>query len=69
MSKTDLEAWTFAQAMEAVREFFKDDEKFIMWWATANPNLGYLRPLDLIIRGRTKRLIQFIQNSRDGFHE
>jgi hypothetical protein len=48
-------------AFDLVNEFFKDENKTKMWFATKNPLLGGFKPNDMIKLGRTKKLVQFIE--------
>lgn len=52
------------KSYELVSEFFKRcATKTHMWFQTANPQLGGLRPDDLILLGRAHKLLQFVENS------
>lgn len=42
-------------------KFFKDPEKSDQWLRTKNPLLG-MRPWDLILMGKSERLMKFIKN-------
>jgi hypothetical protein len=49
-----------------VCNFFSDEEKARIWFATSNPLLGDLSPNEMIMLGRIKKLDEFIQNSLAG---
>lgn len=53
----------WATAINLVAEFFKDDDKTILWFHTPNPLLGEQTPRDMIRFGRSKKLIKFIRNA------
>ena len=56
-----IEEW--AIAINLVGSFFNSSEKTIMWFKIPNPLLGNMTPRDMIRIGRSKRLMQFIQNA------
>jgi uncharacterized protein (DUF2384 family) len=47
-------------AISLVAQFFKDQQKTILWFKTPNPLLGDVTPRDMIRLGRFKKLRQFI---------
>jgi len=54
-----------AGALEFVAEVFDGDrEKTKFWIKTPNPNFGGASPRDLIIRGRYRKVLQFILAAR-----
>jgi hypothetical protein len=53
------------EAIEFVRLFFDDDSKTIRWWGTENPQLGGVRPLDMLVLGKKDKLIQFIEEAAE----
>jgi hypothetical protein len=53
-----IQEW--AVALSLVAEFFKDQQKTILWFKTPNPLLGDVTPRDMIRVGRFKKLRQFI---------
>ncbi len=54
------------QAFNRVLEFFEGDkDKAHNWFATKNPSLGNVSPLEMIKKGREKKLIMFINKSLD----
>lgn len=60
---------TLKRAFKAVLTFFQNDyEKAILWFSVPNTGLGGITPSDMIMRGRTDRLCEFIQNAIDGNH-
>lgn len=49
-----------------IKKYFDDDpDKTWTWFQTINPSLGGLSPLNMIKRGRIKKLEQFIDNAID----
>lgn len=56
----------FFVCFELVSKFFKDDEKKIVkWFFVENPLLGNVRPIEMVMIGRTKKLLAFINNAKD----
>jgi hypothetical protein len=63
-----LEAWLREVATTAtlVAEFFGGDRaRTLLWFATPNPQLGEMTPLDMIKIGRVRKLLTFVQNALD----
>ena len=56
-----LREW--ATAINLVANFFKDEDKTVLWFYTPNPFLGEQTPRDMIRIGRSKKLIKFIRNA------
>ena len=61
--KERLTEW--AIALNLVANFFKDQEKTILWFGIPNPLLGGISPKDMIRVGRFKKLLNFIQTALD----
>lgn len=59
--KQRLAEW--ATALNLVANFFKDEQKTILWFNTPNPLLGDMTPRDMIRIGRFKKLLNFIQTA------
>jgi hypothetical protein len=55
----------WAAAISLVGQFFDDFDKVVIWFHVANPLLGGVTPRDMILLGRSKRLLKFIQNALD----
>ena len=53
----------WAITINLVAEFFKDENKTMLWFRTPNPLLGEQTPRDMIRIGRSKKLIKFIRNA------
>jgi len=53
-----LQEW--AIALNLVAQFFRDEQKTVLWFRTSNPLLGDIAPRDMIKIGRFKKLRQFI---------
>ena len=53
----------WATAINLVDEFFKDEDKTMLWFNTPNPLLGEQTPKDMIRLGRSRKLIKFIRNA------
>lgn len=53
-----IQEW--AVALNLVAQFFKDEQKTVLWFKTPNPLLGDIAPRDMIRIGRFKKLRQFI---------
>ncbi len=58
----------WATALNLVAEFFKDNDKTILWFCIPNPLLGGMSPRDMIRVGRFKKLLNFIQSALDENH-
>lgn len=50
----------WAVVLNLVAQFFRDEQKTILWFKTPNPLLGDIAPRDMIKIGRFKKLQQFI---------
>ena len=57
------ERWTIvSQCWDLVSAVFKDDPTKREWWFRAvNPHLGNTTPIELILRGREQKLLEFIK--------
>ena len=53
-----IQEW--AVALNLVAQFFKDEQKTVLWFKTPNPLLGDIAPRDMIRIGRFKKLRLFI---------
>ena len=53
----------WAIALSLVAQFFKDEQKTVLWFKTPNPLLGDMTPRDMIRVGRFRKLRRFIQNA------
>jgi uncharacterized protein (DUF2384 family) len=53
-----MQEW--AIALNLVAQFFRDEQKTVLWFKTPNPLLGDIAPRDMIKIGRFKKLRQFI---------
>lgn len=63
-----IEEW--ATVINLVADFFQDTKKTILWFNTRNPQLANLKPTDMILSRRVKKLQAFIHyalylNNRD----
>ena len=56
-----IQEW--ALALNLVAQFFKDQQKTVLWFKTPNPLLGDITPRDMIRIGRFKKLQKFILNA------
>jgi len=56
----------WAVALNLVAQFFKDEQKTILWFHTRNPLLGDITPRDMIRIGRFNKLRKFILNAMAG---
>lgn len=61
-----IEEW--ATAINLVANFFQDPNKTVLWFNTPNPQLANLRPTDMILCGRFKKLLAFIHYALDLNH-
>lgn len=50
-------------ALNLVGNFFKNQQKTVLWFKTPNPMLGNVTPRDMIRMGRFKKLMVFIQTA------
>ena len=50
-------------AINLVANHFKDEKKTILWFQTPNPMLGNVSPRDMIMAGRFRKLLKFIQTA------
>lgn len=55
----------WAIALNLVANFFKDEQKTILWFRTPNHLLGDMTPRDMIKVGRFKKLFKFIKTALD----
>ena len=53
----------WAIAISLVAQFFKDENKTVLWFKTPNPLLGDMTPRDMIRVGRFRKLHRFILNA------
>jgi uncharacterized protein (DUF2384 family) len=53
-----IQEW--AVALNLVAQFFRDEQKTLLWFKTPNPLLGDITPRDMIRIGRFRKLRQFI---------
>jgi hypothetical protein len=53
-----IQEW--AVALNLVAQFFRDEQKTVLWFKTPNPLLGDIAPRDMIKIGRFKKLRRFI---------
>jgi len=53
----------WALALALVAQYFKDEQKTVLWFKTSNPLLGNVAPRDMIRVGRFKKLHRFILNA------
>ncbi len=51
---------------QLVNTFFKDTKKTNTWMNTKNPLLGGQEPVEMIFKGRTAKLKDFITNQLEG---
>ena len=55
---------TLEEAFEAIRDHYNGDfNKTLRWFYYENLLLGNIRPMEMIINGRTNKLIKFIENT------
>ena len=55
-----------AHVSSLVNTFFRDDKKTTQWLNTSNPLLGGQEPIEMIFKGRTEKLVDFINNQLEG---
>jgi hypothetical protein len=55
-----------SELWQPVFEFFRDEVKTFLWFHTSNPMLGGCKPIDMILKGREKKLAKFIAACREG---
>ena len=53
----------WAIALATVAQYFKDEQKTILWFKTPNPLLGNITPREMIRVGRFKKLHRFIMDA------
>lgn len=57
---------SYLAAFGLVLEFFNGDySKATLWFTTLNPLLGMIRPIDMVLLGRTDKLLKLIKNQLD----
>lgn len=56
-----VQEWAVALAL--VAQYFRNEQKAILWFKTPNPLLGNITPRDMIRVGRFKKLHRFILNA------
>lgn len=49
-----------------VFEFFHSWPKMKAWFESPNPQLGNITPVEMILRGRSKKLLKFIEDAIEG---
>jgi len=55
------------KCFKLVLNYFDDNyEKTLMWCYVDNPALGGVKPIQMILNGRTDKLLKFIENALDG---
>jgi uncharacterized protein (DUF2384 family) len=59
--RQDLEA--FAEIYVRVAEFFQNTSKTTAWFRAANPMLGGMRPIEMLLSGRAHRLLRFVKQT------
>jgi uncharacterized protein (DUF2384 family) len=59
--RRDLRA--FAEVYIRVVEFFGNTSKTSAWFRTANPLLGGVRPIEILLSGRGDRLLQLVKET------
>ena len=59
--KDRIEEW--ANLLQLVAQFFKDEHKTLLWFRMPNPLLGNISPKDMIRIGRYKKLLKFVQHA------
>jgi len=58
---------TIDAILDHLKSFFeKEPHKIKLWMTTENPMLGGVKPIDLVIAGRSEKLLKFIENVVDG---
>lgn len=57
------EAHDILNAIADLERIFDDQDKVAAWLGTPNPNLGGAIPLHLIIIGRGRKVLKFIENA------
>lgn len=57
---------TTLEIIVKVHDFFKDYKKTMAWLTTKNPMFGNISPLYLINVNRGHRVLQFIENAKEG---
>ena len=55
----------WATALNLVANFFKDQNKTVLWFQLPNPLLGNMSPRDMIRVGRFAKLLKFTQTALD----
>jgi len=51
----------YKEAFDLLRTFFPDKTVCHVWMMTKNPMLGNVSPIDMLLVGRKKKLVQFIK--------
>lgn len=55
------------KCFKLVLNYFDDDyEKTMLWFYVDNPALGGVKAIQMIMNGRTDKLLKFIENALDG---
>lgn len=55
----------WAVALDMVAQYFKDNQKALLWFKTPNPLLGDIAPREMMRVGRFRKLHRFIMNALD----
>jgi hypothetical protein len=53
----------FVDAIVGVHVFYNDSHKVALWLNTDNMNFGGCKPVDLLLRGRAKKVAQMVNNA------
>jgi hypothetical protein len=54
--------------LKKMKEYFNGDiQKTYLWFNTKNPSLGQISPLEMIQKGRAKKLMEFIDSRLEGY--
>lgn len=57
----------FISSYEEVASYFKQNEKkTVRWFFTENPMFGGIRPIEMIILGKQKKLLNWILDQKYG---
>lgn len=56
------------ECYDLIKVYFKDEpKKAIEWFHVINPALGGIRPIEMIHRGRSDKLLMFIKSRLEGY--
>jgi uncharacterized protein (DUF2384 family) len=57
----------YDEIYDKVFDFLKDEAKTKLWFNTPNPNFGNTKPIDLILKGRSDKVLLVVDALLKGY--